>query len=188
MKRKIKISEKYHFINVLDENIFQGCKVARLQNRGLFLVEDMRMKRERSAKRRMESAKCRPINDNIKEKKFVLRAVSHGAEEGATHMIDSLGYRLKQLRQERKLKQGQVADIIGVNKRQISAYENDSRQPSYDILIRLAVLYHVSTDYLLGFQVSNRTLDVSGLTRAEYTMIADLVESMSEKNKKLEDM
>ena len=63
-------------------------------------------------------------------------------------MIDSLGYRLKQLRQERKLKQGQVADIIGVN----------------------------------------RTLDVSGLTRAEYTMIADLVESMSEKNKKLEDM
>ena len=42
--------------------------------------------------------------------------------------------------------------------------------------------------YLLGFQVSNRTLDVSGLTRAEYTMIADLVESMSEKNKKLEDM
>ena len=70
MKRKIKISEKYHFINVLDENIFQGCKVARLQNRGLFLVEDMRMKRERSAKRRMESAKCRPINDNIKEKKY----------------------------------------------------------------------------------------------------------------------
>ncbi len=54
-------------------------KAARLQNRGLFLVEDMRMKRERSAKRRMESAKCRPINDNIKEKKFVLRAVSHGA-------------------------------------------------------------------------------------------------------------
>lgn len=41
--------------------------------------KDMRMKRERSAKRRMESAKCRPINDNIKEKKFVLRAVSHGA-------------------------------------------------------------------------------------------------------------
>ena len=79
MKRKIKISEKYHFINVLDENIFQGCKLVRLQNRALFLVEDMRMKRERSAKRRMESAKCRPINDNIKEKKFVLRAVSHGA-------------------------------------------------------------------------------------------------------------
>lgn len=54
--------------------------------------------------------------------------------------------------------------------------------------IGIAVLYHVSTDYLLGFQVSNRTLDVSRLTRAEYTMIADLVESMSEKNKKLEDM
>lgn len=71
MKRKIKISEEYHFINVLDENIFQGCKVARLQNRGLFLVEDMRMKRERSAKRRMESAKCRPINDNLASENVV---------------------------------------------------------------------------------------------------------------------
>lgn len=59
---------------------------------------------------------------------------------------------------------------------------------SHRMIFRLAVLYHVSTDYLLGFQVSNRTLDVSGLTRAEYTMIADLVESMSEKNKKLENM
>ena len=110
------------------------------------------------------------------------------AQEGVTHMIDSLGYRLKQLRQEKNLKQSQVADIIGVNKNQISAYENNARQPSYDILIRLAVLYHVSTDYLLGFQVSNRILDVSGLTRSEYTMIAALVESMSEKNKKLEEI
>ena len=75
MKRKIKISEKYYFINVFEKNIFQGCKVARLQNKKLFLVKEI----HRSAKRRMESAKCRPINDKIVEKKFVLRAVSHGA-------------------------------------------------------------------------------------------------------------
>ena len=78
--------------------------------------------------------------------------------------------------------------MVGVNKNTMCSYENDVRQPSYEILVRLATIYRVSTDYLLGFQVSNRTLDVSGLTRAEYTMIADLVESMSEKNKKLEDM
>ena len=65
-------------------------------------------------------------------------------------MIDSLEYRLKQLRQERKLKQGQVADIIGVNKRQISAYENDSRQPSYDIQISC----FISCEYRLSFGIS----------------------------------
>lgn len=98
-------------------------------------------------------------------------------------MIDTLGNRLKQLRQDKKLKQGQVADLIGINKKQISAYENNVRQPSYEILIRLAFLYRVSTDYLLGCQLSNRTIDVSELTDAEFAIVAALVESMSEKNR-----
>ena len=97
-------------------------------------------------------------------------------------MIDSLGYRLKQLRQERKLKQGQVADIIGVNKRQISAYENDSRQPSYDILIRLAVLYHVSTDYLLG-TVNNKSINVDGLTDTQIEAITMIVNELKATNR-----
>ena len=46
------------------------------------------------------------------------------------HMIDSLGSRLRLLRQNKKLKQEQVADLIGVNKKQVSAYENNARQPS----------------------------------------------------------
>lgn len=103
-------------------------------------------------------------------------------------MIDSLGNRLKQLRQDKKLKQGQVADLIGINKKQISAYENDVRQPSYEILVSLALLYRVSTDYLLGCQLTNRTLDVSGLTDAEFAIVAALVESMAKKNKTLEKL
>ena len=79
MEMKIKISVKYQFINVFEKNILQGCKVATLQNKKRFLVGEKRMKLKRSAKSRMESAKCRPINDKIVEKKFVLRAVSHGA-------------------------------------------------------------------------------------------------------------
>lgn len=42
-------------------------------------------------------------------------------------MVDSLGYKLKMLRIEKKLRQEQVADLIGVNKKQISAYETDAR-------------------------------------------------------------
>ena len=100
------------------------------------------------------------------------------------HMIVDLSMRLRQLRVDKHLRQEQVANLIGVTKGAVSAYENDIRQPSYDVLIRLANLYRVSTDYLLGRQ-DMRTLDISGLTSAEAVAISDLVASMTAKNQKL---
>lgn len=102
-------------------------------------------------------------------------------------MIVDLSMRLRQLRVDKHLRQEQVANLIGVTKGAVSAYENDIRQPSYDVLIRLANLYRVSTDYLLGRQ-DMRTLDISGLTSAEATAISDLVASMTAKNQKLEEL
>ena len=76
------------------------------------------------------------------------------------HVMDSLGKRLRQLRQNNRLRQDQVASLVGVNKNTMCSYENDVRQPSYEILVRLATIYRVSTDYLLGCE-SKRTVDVS---------------------------
>ena len=77
--------------------------------------------------------------------------------------------------------------MVGVNKNTMCSYENDVRQPSYEILVRLATIYRVSTDYLLGCE-SKRTVDVSGLTPKEIQTITELVASMTEKNKKLEGL
>lgn len=82
------------------------------------------------------------------------------------------------------MKQEQVADLIGVTKSAVSAYENDLRQPSYETLIRLANLYNVSTDYLLG-RSDMVSLDLSDLTIAEQTLVRELVASMRERNRKL---
>ena len=102
-------------------------------------------------------------------------------------MIAKFSTRLKELRQNMNLRQEQVAKLIGVNKGAISTYENDTRQPSFEILVRLANLYRVSTDYLLG-QTNSRSLDLSGLTEEEAALICDLVTSMSKKNEKLNNM
>ena len=102
-------------------------------------------------------------------------------------MIVDLSSRLRQLRTDKHLRQEQVARLIGVTKGAVSAYENDIRQPSYDVLIRLANLYRVSTDYLLGRQDISM-LDLSGLTSAEAATISDLVASMTAKNQKLEEL
>lgn len=105
---------------------------------------------------------------------------------GDAHMIVDLSMRLRQLRQDKHLRQEQVALLVGVSKGAISAYENDIRQPSYDVLIRLANLYRVSTDYLLG-RTDDRTIDISGLSADEVAIISDLVASMTAKNQKLEE-
>ena len=101
-------------------------------------------------------------------------------------MIIDLAVRLKQLRLDKQLRQEQVARLVGVSKGAISAYETDIRQPSYEVLIRLANLYRVSVDYLLG-RTDDRTLDISGLTAHEVAMITELVASMSAKNQKMEE-
>ena len=99
-------------------------------------------------------------------------------------MISTFSSRLKVLRQNKNLRQEQVAKLVGVNKSAISSYENNLRQPSYDILVRLANLYRVSTDYLLG-QTNSRTLDLSGLTDEEAILISELVATMTKKNEQL---
>ena len=89
-------------------------------------------------------------------------------------MILDLSIRLRELRVNKHLRQEQVAKIIGVTKSTISAYENDLRQPSFEILLKLANLYCVSTDYLLG-RTDTVSIDLTDLTAAEATLVTELV-------------
>lgn len=102
-------------------------------------------------------------------------------------MVIELGKRLRNLRIEKHLRQDQVARLVSVEKSSISMYETGMRQPSYTTLVRLADVFNVSTDYLLGRTI-NSTIDLSGLTAAEVAIIIQLVTSMTDKNRKLEDM
>ncbi len=89
-------------------------------------------------------------------------------------MVD-FGQKLKTLRKEKGLTQVQLARRIGVTKSVVSAYETSSRYPSYDVLIKFASIFGVSTDYLLGVE-KNRTLDISPLTPEQQRAVAHIVE------------
>lgn len=58
--------------------------------------------------------------------------------------------RLKELRIERGLKLKEVAERLNVTIRSISRYEDGSREPSVDLIVKFCKLYDVSADYLLG--------------------------------------
>lgn len=102
-------------------------------------------------------------------------------------MVAKLSERLKQLRLEKDLRQDQLAKLVHVEKSSISMYENDVRQPSYEVLLRYADIFGVSVDYLLG-RTTDRSLDLSGLTAADIALICKLVDSMAAKNRKLEEL
>lgn len=88
-------------------------------------------------------------------------------------MVD-FSQRLKKLRADKHLTQAQVAKRVGVTASMVSSYETDIRLPSYEVMMRLADLFGVSVDYLLGRE-EKRLLDISELTDAEAAVVCDMV-------------
>lgn len=62
---------------------------------------------------------------------------------------------LKQLRLERGWSQQDVADKIGLNKMTVSQYENGQRRPSFNRIKKIAEVFHVDINYLLGFSTES---------------------------------
>ena len=91
-----------------------------------------------------------------------------------------MGEKLKSLRIEKQLTQKQVADRIGLAISAVSSYESGTRYPSYDVLVKLARIFHVSTDYLLGI-TDKRNIDVTGLSDNEIEIVSQLVDMLRNK-------
>lgn len=63
---------------------------------------------------------------------------------------EELVARLRKLRDRYGYTQQEVADRIGVGKSAYRSYENNDRRIPVDVLTRVAALYNVSMDELLG--------------------------------------
>lgn len=93
------------------------------------------------------------------------------------------GNKLKELRTQNGLTQKQLADQLGVTKSVVSFYERQERTPSPDILRKLAAVFHVSSDFLLGIDTVKR-LDISNLDDDDIQLVSLLVDKLRKKNSK----
>lgn len=59
---------------------------------------------------------------------------------------------LKNIRKEKKLTQKNVAQILGISTSCYAGYEQGYREPDLTTLKKLAILYDVTSDYLLGLE------------------------------------
>ena len=99
--------------------------------------------------------------------------------ERSVKIVD-FGLRLKTLRKQASLTQQQLAAQLGVTKSVVSFYELQARSPSPEVLAKLAQIFHVSADYLLGLD-ARETIDVSGLDERDISALRSLAESLRTK-------
>lgn len=99
---------------------------------------------------------------------------------GGVRLVD-FGNRLKTLRIKKKLTQQQLADLLGLTKSVMSAYENGLRYPAYDVLIKISRIFKVSTDFLLGVEIK-REIDTSGLTDEQVEALIVLIDTIRNNN------
>ena len=65
--------------------------------------------------------------------------------------------RIRELREDRDLRQIDVANAVGIDQRSLSNYETGKTNPDSYAIIKLAQYFGVTCDYLLG--VSERSLN-----------------------------
>ena len=90
--------------------------------------------------------------------------------------MNLIGDKVKELRVAKGLSQR-----MGITKSVVSFCELQERTPSPDVLVKLAGIFRVSTDYLLGLD-KRETIDISGLSKEDVAIMRALAESLRKKN------
>ena len=88
--------------------------------------------------------------------------------------------RIKELRNSTGLNQVDFAKKLNVTKQSVSNWENGNIQPSIDMLIKIATVFSVSADYLLGLDVRS-TIDVSNLTEKQKSHVQSIIDDIRNK-------
>lgn len=104
--------------------------------------------------------------------------------------------RLIQLRENKQLKQIEVAKLLNIGTVTYNRYEKGEREPDHKMLNKIANFFNVSTDYLLGLTDIPYTVDdyiakqkkagmqpVDNQYSADERKIIDMYRQLSEKDK-----
>ena len=85
--------------------------------------------------------------------------------------------RLRSCRDSLKLSQSEVCRAIGVKQGTYSTWEIGKHEPPYDILVKIATLFNVPTDYLLGVVESQFPTDKLGKVEELKAAIRSVIDS-----------
>ena len=88
-------------------------------------------------------------------------------------MYESIGERLRRLRKEKNLTQIDVCNALHVTNQTLSKYEKGTiSNIPYDKIISLAQIYHVSPEYIMGWESKSQTIAAVSYTQLTLPTIA----------------
>ena len=93
----------------------------------------------------------------------------------------SLADKIKQLRELSGLTQAGLARRMKLTRSSVNSWEMGLVVPSTAMIVELAKLFNVSTDYLLGLE-ENASINVSGLSEKEVALVSNLIVCLRNKN------
>ena len=95
-----------------------------------------------------------------------------------------LGNKIRENREKIGINQVELAKLMGVSKQTVSNWENDNRIPPTQTLDKLADIFGVTTDSLLGRNQSDHSNDISiSIEDEEYYMIAKEIIQLDDEDK-----
>lgn len=92
---------------------------------------------------------------------------------------------LKTLRIKSNMSQAELAERLGISRSAVSSYENGTRSPNHEILIKLATIFNVSTDYLLGRTDENNKPDEINQVFSEIRRLLESADLDTEKKSQI---
>jgi transcriptional regulator with XRE-family HTH domain len=90
--------------------------------------------------------------------------------------MEHMGDRIKRLREEKGLTQQELANLIGLdNRNSLSRYENGTRVPNPDIIIKLARVLDTTSDYLISAYIPDKFSNGDPVTELDIKEYDDFV-------------
>ncbi|MBP3493719.1 MAG: helix-turn-helix transcriptional regulator [Oscillospiraceae bacterium] len=91
--------------------------------------------------------------------------------------------RIKELRDQQNITQAQLARQLGITRSSVNAWEMGISVPSTQYVVELAMIFGVSTDFLLGVP-NTAMISVDGLSEGDVLLLHQIVIHL--RNKKRE--
>lgn len=88
-----------------------------------------------------------------------------------------IGDRIRWLRTRRKMSQADLAEVLGMSDQQVHRWENSHSKPDIEALGKLAKVFDVTSDYLIGLSDDPRGNRAVELSERELAIIQALRES-----------
>lgn len=96
--------------------------------------------------------------------------------------------KLKKLRIESGLTQAQLAQKVGIGASTVGMYESNIRKPSFEVLLKLAIFFNVSIDYLISDEKDDENLrNIShlfeSLNKQQKQQVVDFIQFIKNNNR-----